>query len=253
MAAGRAIAGPASRGCMRRRRDVTLLEFALSDDESRRVARLPLGALGRRRDRWLGEEDFISHPLRKMACKVAAIDDLTHDIHRIQLEIVAGGPFAFTAGQYASVTFDGQPARDYSMASLPKDPALEFHIRRVPGGAVSNFVGDKLQPGDDVRVEGPFGSSWLRDAHRGPILALAGGSGLAPVKSTVEQALANDMLQDIHLYFGVRDERDLYLEDHFERLAENHRNLRFTPVLSNLPPARPAARGFSTRRSGPVR
>ena len=102
----------------------------------------------------------------------------------------------------------------------------------MPGGAVSNFVGDKLQPGDDVRLEGPLGSSWLRDAHRGPILALAGGSGLAPIKSTVEQALANDMLQDIHLYFGVRDEQDLYLEDHFERLAESHGNLRFTPVLS---------------------
>ena len=221
-------------------------EYALSDDEKAdglvlacRSVPWEDAEIG-----WLGKEDFISHPLRKMVCKVAAIDDLTHDIHRIQLEIVAGGPFAFTAGQYASVTFDGQPARDYSMASLPKDPALEFHIRRVPGGAVSNFVGDKLQPGDDVRVEGPFGSSWLRDAHRGPILALAGGSGLAPVKSTVEQALANDMLQDIHLYFGVRDERDLYLEDHFERLAENHRTLRFTPVLSEPSTGTARRKGF---------
>ena len=155
-------------------------EYALSDDEKAdglvlacRSVPWEDAEIG-----WLGEEDVIAHPLRKLVCKVAAIDDLTHDIHRIQLEIITGGPFAFTAGQYASVTFDGQPARDYSMASLPKDPALEFHIRRVPGGAVSNFVGDKLQPGDDVRVEGPFGSSWLRDSHRGPILALAGGSGL---------------------------------------------------------------------------
>ena len=138
------------------------------------------------------------------------------------------------------------------MASLPKDPALEFHIRRVPGGAVSNFVGDKLQAGDDVRVEGPFGSSWLRDSHRGPILALAGGSGLAPIKSTVEQALASDMLQVIHLYFGVRDERDLYLEDHFERLAESHGTCGLRRYFPNLPPARPAARGFSTRQSGPI-
>ena len=209
-------------------------EYALSDDEKAdglvlacRSVLWEDAEIG-----WLGEEDVIAHPLRKLVCKVAAIDDPTHDIRRIQLEIITGGPFAFTAGQYASVTFDGQPARDYSMASLPEDPALEFHIRRVPGGAVSNFVGDKLQPGDDVRVEGPFGSSWLRDSHRGPILALAGGSGLAPIKSTVEQALASDMLQVIHLYFGVRDERDLYLEDHFERLAESHGNLRFTPVLS---------------------
>ena len=88
-------------------------EYALSDDEKAdglvlacRSVPWEDAEIG-----WLGEEDVIAHPLRKLVCKVAAIDDLTHDIHRIQLEIITGGPFAFTAGQYASVTFDGQPAR----------------------------------------------------------------------------------------------------------------------------------------------
>jgi len=70
------------------------------------------------------------------------------------------------------------------------------------------------------------------DAHTGPILAIAGGSGLAPIKSIVETALDNGHRQPIHLYVGVRDERDLYLEAHFAALAARHRNLRFVPVLS---------------------
>ena len=83
-----------------------------------------------------------------------------------------------------------------------------------------------------MRVEGPLGTAHLRDNHRGPILAVAGGSGLAPIKAIVESALAGGAQQPIHLYFGVRAERDLYLEGHFRALTEQHPNLTFTPVLS---------------------
>ena len=83
-----------------------------------------------------------------------------------------------------------------------------------------------------MRVEGPFGASYLREAHRGPIIAVAGGSGMAPIKSVVERALQKALPQHIYFYFGVRSERDLYLHDHFARLAETHKNLHFIPVLS---------------------
>jgi CDP-4-dehydro-6-deoxyglucose reductase/ferredoxin-NAD(P)+ reductase (naphthalene dioxygenase ferredoxin-specific) len=168
---------------------------------------------------------------------------MTHDIRRVRLAIDSGGPFDFSAGQYAAVTFPGQPARDYSMASQPGEAALEFHIRLVAGGKVSPFVLDALKPGDPVTVEGPRGISFLREHHTGPILALAGGSGLAPVKSIVERALALGMRQPIQLYFGVRDERDLYLEDHFRALEQQHPNFTFIPVLSQ-------PSGATTRRTG---
>jgi ferredoxin-NAD(P)+ reductase (naphthalene dioxygenase ferredoxin-specific) len=181
---------------------------------------------------WLDEGETVAHPIRRMACTVAEKEAMTHDIVRVRLDIVSGGPFTFSAGQYAEVTFAGMPARDYSMANRPDEQPLEFHIRRVPGGTVSGHAFDTLRAGDEVRVEGPYGSAWLRESHRGPILALAGGSGLAPVKSIVGQALATDMEQDIRLYFGVRDARDLYLTAHFEALAAAHPNLTFVPVLS---------------------
>ena len=217
-------------------------EFAL--DETEREAGLVLACRsvpwGDAEIAWLGEEEIVAHPIRHMTGRVARIEPMTRDILRVRLEIEAGGPFVFSAGQYCRVRFAGLPERDFSMANVPDDPTVEFHIRHVPGGAVGAYVAETLAPGEHVHLRGPFGASWLRGAHRGPIYALAGGSGLAPVKSIVEHALAGGRAQDIFLYFGVRDERDLYLEDYFRGLAAAHPNLHFIPVLSE--PGAPTAR-----------
>lgn len=193
--------------------------------------------------KFLDFDDTVAHALRHLVCRVSAVDDLTHDIKRVRLKVLEGGPYDFTAGQYARIEFPGLPPRDYSMANRPDEPGLEFHIRLVPGGAVTPYIAKRLKVGDKLKVFGPHGTSYWRERHTGPILALAGGSGLAPIKSIVETALRAGATQPIHLYVGVRDERDLYLEDHFTRLAAKHRNLNFVPVLSE--PAR-----ATTRRTG---
>ena len=156
------------------------------------------------------------------------------------LAIEAGGPFTFTAGQFARVTFPGQKTRDYSMASRPDEATLAFHIRHMSGGAVSAYVANELRLGTPVLVEGPNGIAHLKEAHTGPILAIAGGSGLAPIASIVETALAKGRRGPVHLYFGARDERDVYLEDHFRGLAAKHPNLVFHVVLSQ--PSGPTSR-----------
>lgn len=187
---------------------------------------------------WIGgDEEAPSHPRRRLNGRVTTIENATHDIKRVQLAIEGADPLAFAAGQYARLTFPGAPTRDYSMANAPGEPTLEFHIRRVPGGAATRRIHALLKPGDPVWVEGPFGSSYLREQHAGPILCIAGGSGLAPVKGIVEAALAGGMKQPIHVYFGARSDRDLYLVEHFEVLARRHANLRFTPVVSSTPMA----------------
>lgn len=212
-------------------------EFALSDDERARGLFLACRAVPTADSEvaWVEEDDLVVHPRRVLDCRVVELADATHDIKLVRLEIGGGGPFAFSAGQFASVTFDGCPPRDYSMANLPGDPRLEFHVRRTADGAASVHVAEKLALGDAVRVEGPFGTSYLRESHRGPIIAVAGGSGLAPIKSIVERALALALPQHIYFYFGAHDEQDLYLHEHFARLAGRHPNLHFTPVLSGRP------------------
>jgi naphthalene 1,2-dioxygenase ferredoxin reductase component len=217
--------------------EVSLLEhtrFALSDDEKADGLILACRAQpnGDVTVAWLGNEDEQpSHRSRNVQCRVTAIDEATHDIRRLRLA-VDGEPLTFSAGQYARLSFPGAPARDYSMANRPDQNELEFHVRRVPGGAASARIHDYLKVDDLVTLEGPFGSSYLRHGHSGPIVAVAGGSGLAPIQSIVGTALALGMRQPIHVYFGVRMERDLYLLEHFQALAAYHEQLTFTPVLT---------------------
>jgi len=189
---------------------------------------------------WLELDETVQHPQRRLDCRVATVERATADIAILRLEMLRGGPFTFSAGQYAALTFAGQPARDFSMANRPEEALLEFHVRAMDGGAVSRFVHANVKAGDPVRVEGPLGLAFLRDLHTGPLVAAAGGSGLAPIKSIVETALKLGLRQPIRLYFGARDEGDLYLLAHFEALAAAHANLTFVPVLSE--PAAPTAR-----------
>jgi len=223
--------------------------FALSDEEKAQGLILACRALPITDAilAWLsGDEEPPSHPRRRLNCRVTAIEDATHDIKHIRLSIDGGDPLAFTAGQYARLTFPDAPTRNYSMASGPGERELEFHIRYVPGGAATPRIHALLKLGDPVLVEGPFGSSYLREQHAGPILCVAGGSGLAPIKGIVEAAIAGGMKQPIHVYFGARSDRDLYLVDHFEGLAQRHPNLTFTPVLSDDPLGARWRTGFVT-------
>ncbi len=185
-----------------------------------------------------------AHPPRELQCRVEQLDFLTHDIRRIRLEIVSGGPLVFSAGQYANMACPGQSGRDYSIASLPDDPGLEFHVRRGGTGSTSHFVLDELSIGDPVVVRAPMGSSFLREDHRGTMLCVAGGSGMAPMRCIVEVALHLDPMRLLHLYFGVRDERDIYFEERFRELEEKHRDFRFTPVLSEPSGATERRTGF---------
>ena len=181
---------------------------------------------------WLELDETVQHPQRKLDCRIAAIEPATRDILVLKLEVLRGGPFSFSAGQYAQVAFPGQPPRDLSMANRPDAPLLEFHVRAMPGGSVSRYVHERAKPGDPVTVEGPLGLAYYRELHAGPILAVAGGSGLAPLQSIVETALAAGRPQPIHLYFGARDAADLYRVERFRALAAAHPNFRYVPVLS---------------------
>lgn len=182
---------------------------------------------------WLTEEDEAADlPVGGFAGEIVSVENATHDIKRILVQLDRRDAFGFKAGQYARLAIPGVPKRDYSMASRPDQPLVEFHIRKVPGGLASERIAAIAAPGLRLELEGPFGSAFLREKHTGPILAIAGGSGLAPVKAIVETALARGFEQPIHVYFGVRSERDLYLTGRFAELVERHANLRFMPVLS---------------------
>ena len=193
---------------------------------------------------WLEDEDAAtSHPIREVEAEVVDRQLLTHDILRLRLK-TGESPLRFAPGQYATLEFPGEPARDYSMASAPGAEELEFHVRRVPGGRTSAAIHDRLRVGDRVRVKGPRGAAHLRSGHAGPILAVAGGSGLAPVLSILESAVAQGMQQPIRVYVAGRDERDLYGLDRLAELAARHNDMTVVPVLSAPSTATARRTGF---------
>lgn len=182
---------------------------------------------------WL-DVDHVAMQAVAQGATVVAVESKTHDILAVRLRLDDRSGFRFAAGQYLSLAMPGAPARQYSMASGPNDELIELHVRLVPEGRTSSLIHASLKADDRVEIEGPAGSAYLRDAHGGPIVAVAGGSGLAPIKSIVETALGAGMGQPIHLYFGARAEGDLYLVDHFRELEQRFSNLTFVPVLSQV-------------------
>jgi len=119
------------------------------------------------------------------------------------------------------------------MAGLAGDGTLEFHVRVVAGGRVSGHIANELKPGDAVRVSGPLGTAYLRRKHEGPILCVAGGTGLAPILSILRGAVADGMRNPIHLYFGVRSPRDVYGIDWLAELERRHPSLKVHVVVTS--------------------
>src|SRR5258708_16769680 len=87
--------------------------------------------------RRIDAEDLVMHPSRVMRCRVIALDDLTHDIKGVRLPLEAGGPFGFSAGQYAQLEFAPSLSRHYPMANTPRGSELAFPGRHMPRGRTS--------------------------------------------------------------------------------------------------------------------
>ena len=131
------------------------------------------------------------HRARVAKATVVAIEPLAADIRRLLLKVAK--PIAFSPGQYVQLGFTPTHVRPYSMANLPGEPLLEFHVQLMPQGRVSGYIAGQLKVGDKVKVSGPLGAAYLRQQHTGPMLCVAGGTGLASVLSVVRGAVAAGM------------------------------------------------------------
>jgi naphthalene 1,2-dioxygenase ferredoxin reductase component len=176
-------------------------------------------------------DEVVVHPARILKAVVVAVESLTHDIKRVVLK--SNKPFDYSPGQYAQLQFTSDHSRPYSLAGLCSHKELEFHVRLVPAGRVSGYVDQTLRVGDTVKVSGPLGSAYLRRKHQGPILCVAGGTGLAPILSIVRGAVAEGMRNPIHLYFGVRSPRDIYGMDWLDELKSQHRCLKTHVIVTS--------------------
>ena len=176
------------------------------------------------------------HPVLKMPSRLLSLERPSHDVAVLRLQLPANQNLQYRAGQYVEFILRDGARRSYSMANAPhalgSPPAIELHVRHMPGGKFTDHVFGALKEKDILRMEGPFGSFFLREESDKPIILLASGTGFAPIKAIVQQLQHKGIQRPAVLYWGCRRWADLYQHDWCLQAAAEMPQLRYLPVLS---------------------
>jgi CDP-4-dehydro-6-deoxyglucose reductase len=181
-----------------------------------------------------------------MPCRIASIERPAPDVAIVTLQLPASERLQFRAGQYLEFILKDGSRRSYSMATAPHaDEKIALHIRHLPGGLFTDALFGVTQPAikerDILRIEAPLGTFFLREDNARPIVLLASGTGFAPIKAIAEHVFHKRLNHDepgrparpVHLYWGCRARRDLYLPELPEQWAREQPNFTYVPVLSD--------------------
>ena len=175
--------------------------------------------------------------IKTLPARVEKLEHLAHDVIRIYLKMPATERLQFLAGQYIDVLIRGHDPRSFSIANAPHDDEfIELHIRYVEGGLFTDQVFHHMKEKALLRIKGPLGTFFLREDSDRPIILIGGGTGFAPLKGILEHAFEIGVERPIHLFWGVRARRDLYLDALPQQFAREHANFSYTPVLSEPQP-----------------
>ncbi|MGA7670369.1 MAG: ferredoxin reductase [Nitrolancea sp.] len=154
------------------------------------------------------------------------------------------------AGQHVDVRLtaeDGyQAVRSYSIASAPDDPNLMLTIERLDDGEVSPYLVDDVLPGDPIEFLGPIGGFfvWSPDMG-GPLLLIAGGSGIAPLMSIARHRVRTGSDVPLRMLYSARSDQDLIFRNELDEAASSHSGFELTYTLTRRHP--PGWTGFARR------
>jgi CDP-4-dehydro-6-deoxyglucose reductase, E3 len=183
---------------------------------------------------------LLATPVRQVAA-ITGIESFNADV--IHLRVETETPVEFLPGQYMKLRLGNGATRNFSMASRPAGAALDFHVRRIPGGRFTDGLLPRLRPGARMEIELPHGAFFHRAADARPIVMAATGTGLAPLRSILESLLGTPERPPVTLYWGGRTSADLYLRKELVAWAEGL-DFGFVPVLSRPEPGWQGRRGY---------
>jgi ferredoxin-NADP reductase len=178
----------------------------------------------------------------RIAWRLAAVKDVIVETPRAKtLVLDVPGWRGHLAGQHVDVRLtaeDGyQAQRSYSIASAPEDAALALTVERLEDGEVSPYLTDELRPGDELELRGPIGGYFVwRSQDGGPLLLVAGGSGLVPLMAMVRHRAAQSSTVDTRLLLSARSSEDVPYRDELARLAAGG-GLAVHQTFTREPPA----------------
>ena len=174
---------------------------------------------------------------RLLPCRLERKEQLNHDVMRLYLKLPENQRLQFFAGQYLDFILPDGRKRAFSIANAPHDDDLiELHVRHVAGGAFTEHVFHGMAEKSILRIQAPLGTFILREESDRAMLLIGGGTGFGPLKGMIEHAIHRGIRRPMHLYWGVRARRDLYLPDLPEAWARNWPGFAYTPVLSEPDP-----------------
>ncbi|KSZ56606.1 oxidoreductase [Rhodococcus pyridinivorans KG-16] len=180
-----------------------------------------------------GDDGVPHYPLRDYEGTVVVLDDIAANTRRLVLELDT--PMQFNAGQYAELIVpEHGVARQYSMANAPtENRRLEFHVKLTVGGlSTEGWVFSSMTVGERVSLRGPLGQFNLVNKQDEPAILIGGGTGLAPLKSIAQHALAEALVPELFLYHGGRRQEDLYDVEFFRQLEDRYPHFHYRPALS---------------------
>ncbi|MDO9146308.1 MAG: CDP-6-deoxy-delta-3,4-glucoseen reductase [Hydrogenophaga sp.] len=179
-------------------------------------------------------------PIKKMPVRVSALERVSQDVIVLRLQLPASDAFQYHAGQYVEFLLRDGDRRSYSMANAPhtqaSQPSMELHLRHMPGGKFTDHVFGAMKEKDILRIEGPYGSFYLREDSPKPMILLASGTGFAPIKAIIEHMQFKGITRPTTLYWGGRRPADLYQSAWIEAQLASMPHLRYVPVVSDALP-----------------
>jgi NAD(P)H-flavin reductase len=167
---------------------------------------------------------------------VVGFERRAHDI--AVLTVRPTRPYPFRPGQYASLETPHRPRlwRPYSIANAPRaDGTLEFHVRAVAAGWVSSALVWRGAVGDTVRLGAPMGMLEIDPVSLRDVLFVAGGTGLSPVKSLLEDMATWNRGRGVTVLYGGKHRDHLYDLPSLRDLARGYRWLTVVPAVADDP------------------
>jgi Na+-transporting NADH:ubiquinone oxidoreductase subunit F len=178
---------------------------------------------------FLGAREYVSELVSKKF--------LTRDIVELTLKLTSPGTITFKAGQYITLKMPAHDdiaaaMRPFSIASSGSDSVIQMNIRLNPQGTVTPWIFNVLKEGMPVYFNGPRGSFFLRNTEK-PILFIAGGSGMAPVRSILYTMKQYNIKRKAVYFFGALTQSDLFYLNEMREFEKELYDFRFVPALSN--------------------
>lgn len=181
----------------------------------------------------VGAPSPAARPPQRTRATVVGRDEPAPSVTRLRLALPepseCGG---WLPGQHLDVILPDGNRRSFSMANAPGGCEVELHIRHIEGGEFTSGTLPRVRPGDTLELELPLGRFHWRPEDDLPVLMVATGTGIAPLKAILEAMEADGGAPPAALYWGQRERGDFYLANEIRSWTRNLFEFRYTPVLS---------------------